>query len=136
MTQEGKELLVKDLCSRIPYNTICQFNDNARIIDSVPQPIYDSILTEHSFGLFRNHVGFSIKPYLRPMSSMTKEECEELGAIDSLMDNVGEEIPDLPYHIEIASHKQIEWLNVHHFDYRHLIENGLAIEAPENMYND
>lgn len=59
-----------------------------------------------------------IKPFLRPMSSMTEEEENE-------------------YESLIAWHKEWEvtdWLNSHHFDYRGLIEKGLALEAPEDMY--
>lgn len=88
---------------------------------------------------------FDFKPYLRPMSSMTEEEKKE---ISKITDN----------HIIYNNYNQIsasasdkngaryfatsekEWLNVfdflnkHHFDYRGLIEKGLALEAPEYMY--
>ena len=30
--------------------------------------------------------------------------------------------------------KAVDWLNAHHFDYRGLIDKGLAFEAPEEMY--
>lgn len=128
MTQEDKELLIKDLCSRIPYNVICQFNDSSRVIDNVPSPIHDGILTEHSLDLFRNHVGFDIKPYLRPMSSMTEKDKRYLMSLKyqpSALDWKN---------LIISSQEVIDWLNAHNFDYRGLIEKGLAIEATEDMY--
>ena len=64
-----------------------------------------------------------VKPYLRPMSSMTEEEKAEY---HSLCDSY--------YGIYFDTVDSIDWLNAHHFDYRGLIEKGLAIEAPEGMY--
>ena len=86
-----------------------------------------------------------IKPYLRPMSSMTEEELRELndkyGSIAYFF------IQEPPYYhglqaqhsdigsIEISEFSKIyDWLNAHHFDYCGLIEKGLALEAPEEMY--
>ena len=63
-----------------------------------------------------------IKPYLRPMSSMTAEEKEEYI-------NLFEGMPFCPDPISL-----LDWLNAHYFDYRDLIEQGLALEAPEGMY--
>ena len=60
-------------------------------------------------------------PYLRPMSSMTEEERKEYQAF---FNYDGVEYPE----------EYIDWLNAHHFDYRGLIEKGLALEAPEGMY--
>jgi hypothetical protein len=70
----------------------------------------------------------NFQPYLRPMSSMTEEECIELDNIETTIENIYEMIPNAPYYIEVVSSKQIDWLNAHHFDYRGLIEKGLAIE--------
>lgn len=64
-----------------------------------------------------------IKPYLRPMSSMTEEEKEKY-----------HELCDSYYGIYFDSIDSIDWLNAHHFDYRGLIPKGLAIEAPKEMY--
>ena len=61
-------------------------------------------------------------PYLRPMSSMTKEERKIYMEIGSHLCG------------EIVAKTMIDWLNEHHFDYRDLIEKGLALEAPEGMY--
>jgi hypothetical protein len=77
-----------------------------------------------------------IKPYLRPMSSMTDEEkrqyrelCDEDIRQLTYVQTVH---PGLKY--KTSCHRSIDWLNAHHFDYRGLIEKGLALEAPEGMY--
>lgn len=126
-----KQLLLKDLCARLPYGVICKMEDKLIINDS---PFYDYTLSERHIDLFRNHKDFYIKPYLRPMSSMTEEEKQRYN--------------QFIYHLEAYSlpnyggyfvfvdemHELQDWLNRNHFDYRGLIEEGLAIEAPENMY--
>ena len=79
-----------------------------------------------------------IKPYLRPMSSMTEKEREQLYfAIDfyGKIDKDGD--IDASNHEFIFSETcmdYVDWLNAHHFDYRGLIEKGLTLEAPEGMY--
>lgn len=111
MTKENKKLLFKDLCNRLPYNVKCQFKDITYIVHDGDVPYYDNILTTRHLGLFINRSNYYIKPYLRSMNSMTAEERKEYDSfayIDS---------------IEIY-----DWLNEHHFDYRGLIEKGLAIE--------
>ena len=113
MTQEDKELLLKDLCARLPYHVKCQMEDDFIINDS---PLYDYILSEKHLELFRNHKGFYIRPYLRSLSNMTDEERQEYGLV--LCDEL--------------SINQFDWLNAHHFDYRGLIERGLVIEVTES----
>ena len=99
-----------------------------------------------------------VKPYLRPMSSMTKEEKLHVELTygffyhDGVLDNVhifeaggtydrdGNYEPPCEYrqekHVTIEQVLDfIHWLNEHYFDYRGLIEKGLALEAPEGMYN-
>jgi hypothetical protein len=82
------------------------------------------------------------KPYLRPLSSMTEEESAELSNIisewfDKELFDLTEE-PFLEYALlkinYSISPQLFDWLNAHHFDYRGLIEKGLAIEATEGMY--
>ena len=87
----------------------------------------------------------SIKPYLRPMSSMMQGEWEEMttliypyGRVNRNPDNKNElllrlsaEGNEMPI---ILMNNVFSWLNAHHFDYRGLIEKGLALEAPEGMY--
>ena len=119
MTQEDKELLLKDLSARLPYGVICQMEDKLIINDS---PFYNCILSERHIELFRKHKGFYTKPYLRSMSSMTDEEKKEFHHIASLQHNyIGDDIFYTHWHM-------FDWLNAHHFDYRGLIEKGLAIE--------
>ena len=69
----------------------------------------------------------NIKPYLRPMSSMTEDEKKEFSLL-----GVGIHLFKGPL---IPSYDTLDWLNAHHFDYRGLIEKGLALEALEGMYN-
>ena len=112
MRQEDKELLLKDLCARLPYGVICKSNS------------YRNILFNSShISLIESE---EIKPYLRPMSSMTEEEKKENKHIAP-----GIEIEN---GVRIPNVHQIDWLNAHHFDYRGLIEKGLALKAPEEMY--
>mgnify|MGYP003442935764 CR=1 FL=1 len=80
-----------------------------------------------------------IKPYLRPMSSMTDEECneyQELYDYEERSYNQGCEFYD-EWKVEINDEERLfkitDWLNAHHFDYRGMIEKGLALPAKEGM---
>ena len=84
-----------------------------------------------------------VKPYLRPMSSMTEEEKKELWvALDKDM-SILDSIFDAPIINEYKGrvyrgnpvHYELDFLISHHFDYCGLIEKGLALEAPIDMYN-
>jgi len=68
------------------------------------------------------------KPYLRPMSSMTEEESREYNSF-----SLGEDWVSNPY-MGVPAFHVLDWLNSRHFDYRGLIEKGLALEAPNGMY--
>lgn len=73
-------------------------------------------------------------PYLRPMSSMTEEEEDEY---DSMFSNARRIYCNCEYYDTVQEDDIpdfIDWLNAHHFDYRGLIEKGLALEAPVGMY--
>lgn len=121
MTQEDKELLLKDLCSRLPYGVKFQGEDsNVYTLDAA-----------NYFTLQVEDVVF--KPYFRPMSSMTKEERNE--AIQFEIYNLGP--IGFNWNLLVSnSSKLVSWLNAHHFDYRGLIEKGLALEAPDGMYKN
>lgn len=126
MTKEDKQLLLIDLCARLPYGVKCQMEDKL-IIDY--SPFYDCTLTERYIELFRYHKDFYIKPYLRPLSSMTEEEKKEF--IDAVTWEANrkfyiDECEDITFYQE-----KYDWLNAHHFDYRGLIPKGLAIEVTE-----
>lgn len=130
MKPENKELLIKDLYTRLPYGV----KVNAQYKDG------DGWKTEDRkiLGLYEDGQVYldcvyttidCIKPYLRQMSSMTDEERKKYneylfhGASIGLMSNTE------------TAYELIDWLNAHHFDYRGLIEKGLALEAPVDMYN-
>jgi hypothetical protein len=118
MTQEDKQLLLKDTCARLPYHPKAKM-----FIEGFGRE-YDEQWVDIELG----HAWFeseteNIKLFLRPMSSMTEEEIEEYNTIDY---NSGTGYYTYPV---------IDWLNAHHFDYRGLIEKSLALEAPEGMYN-
>lgn len=139
MKQEDKDLLLKDLCARLPYGVKAQVRINVKYSDAhkpnsktwvgdiwgmtTNKPytawVY-SFIAIYPCGPEQNMCSISeCKPYLRPMSSMTEEERKELF---QLMSN-GTDI------------KRIDFYISHHFDYRGLIEKGLALEAPSDMYN-
>ena len=141
MTQEDKELLYKDLAARQPYRPFICF------AGKVTMPFLDVIASTESNELMSiNGLGLDdVKVYLRPVSSMTEKELKELnekhGSIAYFF------IQEPPYYhglqaqhsdigsIEISEFSEIyDWLNARHFDYRGLIERGLALEAPANMY--
>lgn len=127
MTTEEKDLLLKDLSARLPYNL--------RIRTHYEDDIYGDIILHKISGARVNDL-YKIencKPYLRPMSNMTEEEMDKLAEFHIWND--GEKIfPDCNCKLsDIVS--AMNWLNKKMFDYRGLIEKGLALEAPEGMYN-
>ena len=131
MTQEDKELLLKDFCARLPYGVKVQhqheeYLDEIQTIEHISRQ-YGEIETESVLGFVDD-----FKPYLRPMSSMTEEEVKEFYDVECIDAKVGYIKPTWNWHFTING---IDWLNAHHFDYRGLIEKGLALEAPEGMYN-
>ena len=120
MIQEDKDLLLRDLSSRLLYKVVAQVSykdgEGWKTEDRKVLGVYtdEQVYVDGVYTDIEN-----TKPYLRPMSSMTKEEKD---AYDTLtMCN--------------ASWVVVDWLNAHHFDYRGLIEKGIALEAPEGMYN-
>ena len=125
MTKENKELLLKDLCARLPYDVIVDYAHNAYNVHKGYYIKHDSkcILSCYLLDVFisprLNEEGEYIKPYLFPLSSMTNEQKQEYQYITERW------MYDSSYSISDS----IDWLNVHHFDYRGLIEKGLAIDA-------
>ena len=79
---------------------------------------------------------WNFKPYLRPMSSMTAEEEYEYHQCKNIdyLEICEMEHTEMLKTTALCFSHAIDWLNAHHFDYRGLIEKGLAIEAPEGMY--
>ena len=119
MTQE-KELLLKDLSARLPYGVICEcLHSNAikaTAIDTEDLSVYYFDCDEWESIEHCN-------PYLRPMSSMTEEECEEYRKL-SCEGNI-----EHPYGLYFRCQ---DWLNKNMFDYRRLIERGLAIAVTKD----
>lgn len=115
MTKQDKQLLLRDLCARLPYNVVIRCTDN--------DTDYKCFLTTNILNeLLYSIEYYDYKPYLRPMSSMTEEEKNEYFGRTMTIDIVE------------TSQQVIDWLLAHHFDYRGLIPMGLALEATEGMY--
>ena len=109
-----KELLLKDLCARLPYRVKISVNNNIESLQGIN--VLDNVV---EYGSFLSSDIEEVKPYLFPLSSMTEEQKQEYQHITERW------MYDSSYSISDS----IDWLNVHHFDYRGLIEKGLAIDA-------
>ena len=128
MSKENKELLLKDLCGRLPYGVKGRYNNTVMSLHMVdPFNNYRSLYCVTESG--SEYIGIEeFKPYLIPMSSMTEEEEKEYTNIDNRSYSCPKDYAHIP------ASDRIDWLNKHHFDYRGLIEKGLALEAPKGMY--
>ena len=122
MTQEEKQLLFIDLCGRLLYGVILDVDNGKYREDKKIWP-----------GLFYSYNLWDAKPYLRPMSSMTEDEKIELCTISYAPDEM-KTIEEKLHVVETNAKYATDFYNEHHFDYRGMIEKGLAIEAPEGMY--
>ena len=125
MTQEEKYLVLRDLFPRVPYAVKCQFDLSVSGNKVYKTIVFDNELDDLHVYWIKEGL---IKPYLRPMSSMTEEE----EARYNLIQGMGHWTIDDGKLSDYAD--AIDWLNEHHFDYRRLIEKGLALEAPKDMY--
>ena len=145
MTQENSnQLLLKDLCVRLPYHPRVKvwLKDGTTeecTLDLVHN--YGDVLRD---AFYYNKI-VKIKPYLRPMSSMTEEEAKELSILCDITGVLSIKITDeyidfevddgfssietkiIWYNDIISSIEIFDWLNKNHFDYRGLIPMGLAI---------
>ena len=127
MTREDKMLLLKDLCARLPYGV--------KMIDTEPYNAEHNLILTLSYISEDNGIGCragkgfmatslgSIKPYLLPLSSMPEEQKGEYVSLQQrvIYNSQG------PVNLDVI--KYVDWLNKNHFDYRGLIEKGLAIDA-------
>lgn len=151
MEKDLKDILLKDLCARLPYNTKFRYE----YVDSFGRTAYStSIITGIRFPNYVEHCLFTgtdylhiekdvVKPYLFPLSSITEEQSMELFKLFgiSLVDSIGADYIKINectgitfflnkgFDVETYLDKLIDWLNKNHFDYRGLIEKGLAIDA-------
>ena len=140
MTQEDKKILIKDLCARLPYNVKCYYQFTEKDCTIVGIWGVESVRIEDSIGRGKWETVEVIKPYLRPMSSMTDEEKEELKqefCMDVREEDNGRHTEEYGYvtvyhnfnnETWYIQYEAIDWLNERHFDYRGLINKGLAIE--------
>lgn len=158
MTQEDKELLLKDLSARLPYGVMVRVEVNDVFIKPT-----DEVATVNTINMFERPQKFRVTPYLRPMSSMTEEEKDYIKNVARFKQSDGIHYDDGMHYIPIYQETLddqwktggkfppilddiyrfmfdygytilVDWLNAHHFDYRGLIEKGLALEAPKDMY--
>lgn len=133
MIQEDKELLLKDLCARLPYMPKIKIIYQQQGIEGTDEGNMSCDFIEKIVNDLRNGIITDMQIYLRPMSSMTEEELKEFTSFASqsmhrfICDTTN---TDHWYN----NYEEEDWLNAHHFDYRGLIEKGLALEAPSDMY--
>jgi len=130
MTQEDKELLLKDLCARLPYNVKVAFFNEDLTYHSEPKTLIGiECINNLNYSSLEDEDGNTtivefVKPYLFPLSSMTEEQRNFLhknpnGIYIQMFDDT----------LMSASIDGFDWLNKNHFDYRGLIPKGLAIDA-------
>ena len=133
MTQEEKQLLLVDLCARLPYGVKVLSpweKDGPCELSKI------DLISNRQIRVFEDWFSVEdVRPYLRPLSSMTKKEYKELEQVLEIelnyleSDEVGHTVNSVA-----SSSFEIDFYNKNHFDYRGLIEKGLALEAPEGMY--
>ena len=129
MTQEDKELLLKDLCGRLPYgvkayiknwsNLSRKYYEGVYTVESI-DPSLNNIIgysEKSSVDVIVGYDDYEIKPYLFPLSSMTEEQYKEYWELEH------------SGNMEHLSIPALDWLNKNNFDYRGLIPIGLAIDA-------
>jgi len=142
MTQEEKELLLKDLCARLPYGVICTDlrHGDSKITEVDTE---DGLVYCYDFDEYIKVDDCRL--YLRPMSSMTEDEKDELYDWgwevngDDICSGASTDANNVYQTYQKDLHDArwlINWLNSHHFDFRGLIEKSLAIVAPEEMYKN
>ena len=140
MTQEYKELLLRDLCARLPYNVKAYVKHWAKLdrkyyegvytVESIHPSLNNILVYSERFAVevLVGYYDYEIKPYLFPLSSMTEEQKKEYRKACDLDMGILENSPmkGEPFP---AMYNSQDWLDAHHFDYRGLIEKGLAIDA-------
>lgn len=135
MTQQDKDLLYLDLCARLPHGITCDINDSSRntlqgIIESVDISYMDN---EPFFKVKTDNKTFAvpveqIKPYLRPISSLSQEERDKFCDIGGV---ISHKPSDGKLYLVAYFPEALDYLNSIHADYRGMIEKGLAIEVTD-----
>lgn len=148
MSTEEKELLLKDLCSRLPYGVKFEHTDKHTLCEILSiTPIYDYgnvIYFDDAINHPKKCSIDDVKPYLFPLSSMTRKQREEFvkfADYEPRLENCGKH-QEL-YYYDLVGHENnlypnsdaIDWLDKNHFDYRGLIPKGLANDCTNlNIY--
>lgn len=133
MTQEEKDLLLRDLCARLPYGVKVWYENDVFNIDSISsmyEEIHLDIVDNYTIDVSE------IKPYLFPLSSMTEEQKKEYNRWKHEVPVCHYEYGDIVEEVELFdSPESFEYLIENHFDYRGLIPMGLAIDCTNlNIY--
>lgn len=139
-----KELLLKDLCGRLPYGVKVRYSSYEKFITCTLHsinPTYNTVDLWSEKACFTSVNISKIKPYLFPMSSMTEEQRKELDELGLGFYVTCQDIDDDGYIWDEKVFSMIpctetdDWINANHFDYRGLIEKGLAIDCTNlNIY--
>ena len=135
MTQEKKQILLQDLCARLPYGVKVEINGYyIHVLTGIDG---DTISTDRGI----NYPLRLVKPFLRPLSSMTEEERKDFEKaarkdVDISLNEVNRQYKSKldQYAPLLSAYNKLDWLNAHHFDFRNIIGIGLGIESPEGMY--
>ena len=133
MTQEQKDILIKDLCSRLPYGVKAE-KYTIRIDGEFIPYRHVEVVTAKDIITKKDCPGYMIRPYLFPLSSMTKEQEKEYRKACQLDMEILSKHPldGTPFPAMFNSQ---DWLDAHHFDYRGLIPMNLAIDSTnKNIY--
>lgn len=141
MTQEEKDILLRDLCARLPYGVICRYEAVIPLLGEVLNygPLQEIRRKGEYFIVNGADCLYEdVKPYLRPMESMTDEERKGLTEkgiyIDDDFDICQDAYEGRNISLKYVVSEYTDWLNKKQFDYRGLISMGLALETPEGMY--
>ena len=128
MTQEEKDLLLKDLCARLPYGVKVVFFNEDLTYHSEPKTLTGiECINNLNYSSLEDEDGNTtivefVKPYLFPLSSMTEEQKKELRTFDSLDAESTMSLGEWAIQL-------VDFYNKYHLDYRDLIPKGLAINA-------
>ena len=130
MTQENKELLLKDLCARLPYGVKVAFFNEDLTYHSEPKTLIQiECINNLNYSRLEDEDGNStiiefVRPYLFPLSSMTDEQKSEWRTINNWLDETKKNQTLGDWAVDL-----IVFYNKNHFDYRGLIPKGLAIDS-------
>lgn len=121
MINEDKDILLKDLCARLPYNLMVEYKGETYDVLGIAHGRVVLCKPFMSYTLDEHPLVKEVKPYLFPLSSMTSEQKKEYAHLLAYTSNV-----DM---IQIIGESTYDWLNKNMFDWRGLIPKGLAKDA-------